>query len=176
MVVASALHRMQLYQDAYGFTRLRLFVDVFEGWLGFVVLAVVVAGVVRWGAWLPRFALSPASSALLGLAAINPDAWIAGHNIDRYEATGKLDVVPPVLSPTPAPTTAVTPCLLRPLPGAAPDARPAGAATPLDDLGRADDVASAAGSLGSLARTPSRTSPPSRRLTRFAACRCRRPS
>jgi hypothetical protein len=29
---------------------------------------------------------------LLGIAAINPDAWIAQHNLDRYEATGKLDV------------------------------------------------------------------------------------
>ena len=38
VVVASALHRMDLYQDAYGFTRLRLLVDLFEGWLGLVVL------------------------------------------------------------------------------------------------------------------------------------------
>ena len=29
---------------------------------------------------------------LLGIAAINPDAWIARQNIERYEATGKLDV------------------------------------------------------------------------------------
>ncbi len=28
---------------------------------------------------------------LLGIAAINPDAWIAQQNIDRYEQTGKLD-------------------------------------------------------------------------------------
>ena len=25
------------------------------------------------------------------LAAINPDAWIARHNLDRYAATGKVD-------------------------------------------------------------------------------------
>ncbi|MDX6279122.1 MAG: two-component system, OmpR family, sensor histidine kinase BaeS, partial [Kribbellaceae bacterium] len=34
VVVASALYRMHLYQEAYGFTQLRLLVDVFEGWLG----------------------------------------------------------------------------------------------------------------------------------------------
>ena len=45
VVVASALHRMDLYQDAYGFTRLRLLVDLFEGWLGLVVVAVLVAGI-----------------------------------------------------------------------------------------------------------------------------------
>jgi hypothetical protein len=28
---------------------------------------------------------------LLGLAALNPDAWIARQNLDRYEATGKVD-------------------------------------------------------------------------------------
>ena len=91
VVVASALHRMDLYQDAYGFTQLRLLVDVFEGWLGLLVLAVMVAGAVGRGAWLPRFALVSGAVALLGLAAINPDAWIARHNIDRYEATGRID-------------------------------------------------------------------------------------
>ena len=28
---------------------------------------------------------------LLGLAAINPDAWIARQNLDRYDATGEVD-------------------------------------------------------------------------------------
>jgi two-component system sensor histidine kinase BaeS len=91
VVVGSALHRMHLYQQAYGFTRLRLLVDVFEGWLGLVVVAVAVAGLVRWGAWLSRFALVTGAVALLGLAAINPDAWIARHNLDRYADTGRVD-------------------------------------------------------------------------------------
>jgi signal transduction histidine kinase len=92
LVVASALRGMSVYQDAYGFTTLRLFVDVFEGWLGFVVLAIMVAGAVGRGAWLPRIALVSGAVALVGLAAINPDAWVAGRNLDRYEATGKLDL------------------------------------------------------------------------------------
>jgi hypothetical protein len=25
------------------------------------------------------------------LAAVNPDAWIAQHNVDRYQATGRVD-------------------------------------------------------------------------------------
>ena len=45
VVVASALYRMHVYQEAYGFTRLRLLVDVFEGWLGVLVLATMVGGV-----------------------------------------------------------------------------------------------------------------------------------
>jgi hypothetical protein len=91
VVVASALHRMSLYQDAYGFTRLRLLVDVFEGWLGLLVVAVLVAGGALQARWLPRFALISGAVALLGLAAINPDAWIARHNLDRYADTGKVD-------------------------------------------------------------------------------------
>ena len=91
VVVGSALYRMHLYQEAYGFTQLRLLVDVFEGWLGVLVLAVAVAGLVRWGIWLPRFALISGVVALLGVAAINPDAWIAEHNLDRYADTGRVD-------------------------------------------------------------------------------------
>ena len=91
VVVGSALYRMHLYQEAYGFTQLRLLVDVFEGWLGVLVLAVAVAGLVRWGVWLPRFALISGVVALLGMAAINPDAWIAERNLDRYADTGRVD-------------------------------------------------------------------------------------
>ena len=92
VVVASALYRMHVYQQAYGFTTLRLFVDVFEGWLGFVVLAVAVLGVAGLARWLPRVALVSAAVALLGLAAVNPEAWVAERNIDRWEETGKLDL------------------------------------------------------------------------------------
>jgi two-component system sensor histidine kinase BaeS len=91
VVVGSALHRMNLYQDAYGFTRLRLLVDVFEGWLGLLVIAVLVSGAALAAPWLPRFAIVSGTVALLGLAAVNPDAWIARHNLDRYAATGGVD-------------------------------------------------------------------------------------
>lgn len=93
LVVASALRGMAVYQDAYGFTTLRLVVDVFEGWLGVVVLAVVVAGATGRGRWVPRVALASGAVALVGLAAINPDAWVAEQNLDRYDATGKVDLV-----------------------------------------------------------------------------------
>jgi len=92
VVVASALNRMHVYQEAYGFTTLRLTVDVFEGWLGVVVLLVMIVGGLGHGRWLPRLALVTGAAALLGLALVNPDAWVAGRNIDRYQATGELDI------------------------------------------------------------------------------------
>ncbi len=85
VVVASALYRMHVYQEAYGFTRTRLLVDVFEGWLGLLVIGVFVAGVRLNGWWLPRAAVLTGAAALLGLAAINPDAWIARHNLERED-------------------------------------------------------------------------------------------
>ena len=91
VVVASALYRLQVYQEAYGFTRLRLLVGAFEGWLGLVVVAVLVAGASLRGWWLPRFALLSGAAALLGLALVNPDAWIARHNIDRFAGAERMD-------------------------------------------------------------------------------------
>jgi two-component system, OmpR family, sensor histidine kinase BaeS len=91
VVVASALYRMHVYQEAYGFTQLRLLVDVFEGWLGLLVLGVMLAGVTLRAAWLPRAAVLTGAGALLGLALINPDAWTAERNLDRYAETGKID-------------------------------------------------------------------------------------
>ena len=91
VVVASALYRMHVYQEAYGFTRLRLLVDVFEGWLGLLVLAALAGGIALRAAWLARFAVLSGSVALLGLAVVNPDAWIADRNLDRYAESGRVD-------------------------------------------------------------------------------------
>ncbi|TNC42453.1 DUF4153 domain-containing protein [Mumia zhuanghuii] len=91
VVVASALSRMSVYEEAYGFTQLRLLVSFFEGWLGLVVVLVLVAGVRLSGWWVPRAALLTGAAALLAMAALNPDAYVAERNLDRYEATGKID-------------------------------------------------------------------------------------
>jgi hypothetical protein len=142
VVVGSALHRMNLYQETYGFTTLRLTVDVFEGWLGVVVLLVMVVGGLGYGRWLPRLALITGAVAVLGLAAINPDAWVAGRNIDRFESTGNLDLyylqslssdaAPVIAERLPADAAA---CALRDLPYE--DFDPSDEQRPLDwNLGR----------------------------------------
>ncbi len=90
-VVASALWRMHLYQQAYGFTSLRLMVDGFELWLGVVVLMVLASLVPLSTRWLGRAALLSGAAMMIGLVVMNPDAWSARHNIDRFAATGQLD-------------------------------------------------------------------------------------
>ena len=90
-VVASALYRMSLYQDALGYTVLRVFVDGFELWLGLVVVMLLVAGVRLSGWWVPRAVLLSGVAFTVGFAAMNPAAWVADRNIDRFEASGTLD-------------------------------------------------------------------------------------
>lgn len=91
VVVISAIHRMWLYQQAYGFSTDRLMVITIELWLGAVFLLVAVAGVRMSGRWLPHTVLAAGVVALLGLAALNPERLVADRNIDRFEQTGQLD-------------------------------------------------------------------------------------
>ncbi|QCQ91928.1 DUF4153 domain-containing protein [Rhodococcus sp. SGAir0479] len=92
VVVASALHRMSLYENEFGYTRLRLSVMAVELWLGVVFVLLLAAGVRMSGRWLPRAVLVSAVIGVLGFAALDPDGYIAGRNVDRYAETGRLDV------------------------------------------------------------------------------------
>ncbi|WP_415974156.1 DUF4153 domain-containing protein [Rhodococcus sp. 077-4] len=92
VIVASALHRMSLYEQQYGYTTLRLFVTAVEWWLGSVFVLLLAAGVRMSGRWLPRAVGVGAVLTVLALAALNPDAYIARHNVERFEQTGGIDV------------------------------------------------------------------------------------
>ncbi|GIG66386.1 DUF4153 domain-containing protein [Phytomonospora endophytica] len=92
VVVASALHRMSLYEDMYGLTRLRVWIFTVELWLGLVFLLVMVAGIRLRARWLPRTVAATGAVALIALAVLNPDGLIAQRNADHYAKTGKLDI------------------------------------------------------------------------------------
>jgi hypothetical protein len=87
VVVASALKRLDLYQDAYGFTRLRVAADAAGLWLGVLFALLVLAPRVR-----PRAVAGLAGVALAAFTFANPDRLIARWNIDRWERSGRLDV------------------------------------------------------------------------------------
>jgi hypothetical protein len=91
VVVISAIHRMWVYQQAYGFSTERLMVITIEVWLGVVFLLVAAAGIRMTARWLPYAVLVAGVLALLGLAALNPERLIADRNIDRFQQTGQLD-------------------------------------------------------------------------------------
>ncbi|MCP2296764.1 protein of unknown function (DUF4173) [Nocardia amikacinitolerans] len=91
VLVASALGRMWTYQQAYGFTVLRVLVEAFELWLGLMYVLVLVAVLRLRRAWLPRAALGTAFATLLVLAILNPERLVADRNIDRWTNGKTLD-------------------------------------------------------------------------------------
>ncbi|MEU0546022.1 DUF4153 domain-containing protein [Nocardia sp. NPDC005978] len=92
VIVASALHRMWVYQEAYGFTILRLLVEVLELWIGLVYLMVLASLVKLRRDWVPRAAIGAAAATLLTLAAINPELLIAERNVDRAAHGKRIDL------------------------------------------------------------------------------------
>jgi len=92
VILASALTRMNLYQEAYGFTRLRLLVDLAIYWLSAVFVVVMAAGVVWEGRWLPRAVVLVTVVAAVGFGVSNPDARIAHRNVERFQESGDIDL------------------------------------------------------------------------------------
>ncbi|MFD3594180.1 DUF4153 domain-containing protein [Nocardia sp. NPDC058640] len=91
VIVCSALGRMWTYQQAYGFTVLRLLVTMCELWVGVVYVLVLIAiARLRWS-WVPRAAVGTALGTLLALAVLNPEYLVAERNIDRWETSTRLD-------------------------------------------------------------------------------------
>jgi hypothetical protein len=92
VILASAVYRMVVYMQAYGFTQLRVFVIAVELALGVVFVLVLAAGVRLRGGWLPQAVAATGVAMLLGLAVLNPDRFVADRNIDRFERGERLDV------------------------------------------------------------------------------------
>ncbi len=107
IILVSAFQRLQLYEQAYGFTRLRAYTHVFMIWIG--ILLVAVAGLELAGR-LRYFALAAAVSSLgfgVSLSVLNVDAFIVRENArrailgaeldSRYLSTLSLDAVPALI-------------------------------------------------------------------------------
>lgn len=92
-LVASALNRVILYEEAYGYTTARLYGKTYmlAVALGLVALCVEVADRLDAGR-LFRRSFGVATILFMGLAYWNHEAWIANRNIDRFSTTGEIDV------------------------------------------------------------------------------------
>ena len=91
VVLASALHRLGLYEQAYGFTRMRLAVHALLLFGGTLFVLVVVALASDRRGWLAQATVLLAACAGLAFWLSDPDRRIAAHNVERYEATGRID-------------------------------------------------------------------------------------
>jgi hypothetical protein len=93
VVLASAVHRLGLYEDAFGLTRSRLAAESFcfalAGFFGLLICARVVPAV---RARLATVAVSGAAAALVVFSASNPDARVASRNVERWRETGRIDL------------------------------------------------------------------------------------
>jgi hypothetical protein len=90
-MLASAFSRMQLYEEAYGFTRLRVYTHSFMVWLAAALLLFLLALLRDRPRW---FSTGTLVAALLYVAALNianPDALIVRLNVARFQESGKLD-------------------------------------------------------------------------------------
>ena len=72
VVLASALKRLELYEEAFGFTRLRLLAHAAILWLAALFAAVAAAGALHRTAWLPRATVALSALAALAFAAREP--------------------------------------------------------------------------------------------------------
>lgn len=93
LIMASAFTRLSLYEEAYGFTTLRLYSHAFIILLAviFVLLLYKIYKDKRENTFAFRvFILITLFLAVMNF--LNPDAFIARRNIERFATTGKLDI------------------------------------------------------------------------------------
>jgi len=93
VTVVSAVHRLDLYEDAFGLTRLRLAAETFSWGLGGLFVLVLLAGAIGFvGRNLVRISVVGVAAGLLAFSLSNPDGRIAERNVDRWRTTADLDV------------------------------------------------------------------------------------
>lgn len=91
VVLASAVRRLGLYEQAYGLTRLRLSVTATLFWLGAIFLLLLVAGSMRRSPWLPAVAVTVTGLALVAFTLADPDARIAESGVHRAQQGKPVD-------------------------------------------------------------------------------------
>lgn len=92
VILASALRRLNLYEDAYGLTQLRFLVHATILWMAGIFVLLLTAGATMRTAWLPRVAVLFTATAILVFTLINPDGVVAEHNVRRFQETELLDL------------------------------------------------------------------------------------
>ncbi len=93
IILASAWHRMQLYQAEYGWTELRFFVTAFMLWLAVVLAWFVVTVLTGRRGYFMGGALVAGVLLIAGLNASNPSDWIARQNLAHAQAGHGFDAV-----------------------------------------------------------------------------------
>jgi hypothetical protein len=91
VILVSAFQRLLLYEQAYGFSRLRTYTHVFIIWLGVLLFVLMILELTTKRS---RFALAALLAALgfgVTLNLMNVDAFITHQNVLRAQAGNELD-------------------------------------------------------------------------------------
>jgi hypothetical protein len=93
MIDVVAFRRLSLYEEAYGFTMLRLYSHVFAIWIAvvFIVLAADFIGAWRKRRWFIGATLATAMVVLLGLNIASPESLVVGFNTSHAQVAHKID-------------------------------------------------------------------------------------
>jgi hypothetical protein len=83
IVLASAAFRLALYQQAYGWTELRFYIDATIAWLGLGIVAATVLLVRDRMRWLPHAMTIGAVVVLVAVNVIGPLRLVADENVAR---------------------------------------------------------------------------------------------
>jgi hypothetical protein len=93
LIVLVASQRLSLYENAYGFTMLRLYSHVFAGLIAvvFLLLAADLAGLFPRRRWFAGVSAICALVLLVSLNVANPEALVVGLNVDRASLAHNVD-------------------------------------------------------------------------------------
>jgi hypothetical protein len=93
VVVAVAFMRLSLYEEAYGFTMLRLYSHLFAAWIAvvFLLLAADFAHVWRQRRWFVGSIITTGVALLLALNFVNPEAIVVALNTSHAQSAHKID-------------------------------------------------------------------------------------
>ncbi|WP_041701837.1 DUF4153 domain-containing protein [Gottschalkia acidurici] len=90
-MIFSSFYKMNLYEQAFGYTRLRILVQIFIVYLG-ALLLIVLSKVWKKKIKALKLGLIVSMAFYIGLNFINIDKLIIKNNIDRYFETGNIDM------------------------------------------------------------------------------------
>ncbi|MBF8983204.1 DUF4173 domain-containing protein [Lutibacter sp. B2] len=90
-MLASASYKMMVYENKFGFTRLRLFVQVF------MILLAILLVIIFLGIWIKKMpilklAIIATITIYVGINFVNVDKVIAKNNIERYKNRNVIDM------------------------------------------------------------------------------------
>jgi hypothetical protein len=91
VILVSAFQRLLLYENAYGFTRLRTYTHVFIPWLGLLLAGTMLFQLARREQWFGGLLLLTAAGFGLSFCVLDVDGLIARQNVARAQAGKSLD-------------------------------------------------------------------------------------